>query len=154
EVLRNHGSKPNKPRGASWNKEKRKWQSKIKMEDSTMHLGWFVSKEEAQSAYFEKFKEAYGYEPWEISDNEVEEVRPVLTPDRMEKRQNGRRFKEDGEESFTLTSQDKHGIAIGNPPKYRIRKLTPLECWRLQGFSDDAHETVKQAGLSDSQRYK
>src|SRR5699024_5997452 len=85
---------------------------------------------------------------------ETEEVRPVLTPDRMEKRQNGRRFKEDGEESFTLTSQDKHGVAIGNPPKYRIRKLTPLECWRLQGFSDEAHEAVKQAGLSDSQRYK
>lgn len=29
---------------------------------------------------------------------------PVLTPDRLEKRQNGRRFKEDGEEMFTLTS--------------------------------------------------
>ena len=39
-------------------------------------------------------------------------------------------------------------------PQYRIRKLTPLECWRLQGFSDEAHETVKAAGISDSQRYK
>lgn len=39
-------------------------------------------------------------------------------------------------------------------PKYRIRKLTPLECWRLQGFPDEAHETVKQVGISDSQRYK
>ena len=38
---------------------------------------------------------------------------PVLTPDRAEKRQNGRRFKENGEPSFTLTSQDKHGVAIG-----------------------------------------
>lgn len=85
---------------------------------------------------------------------EEQEIRPVLTPDRLNKRQNGRRFKEDGEESFTLTSQDKQGVAIGNPPKYRIRKLTPLECWRLQGFSDEAHEAVKQAGLSDSQRYK
>lgn len=84
----------------------------------------------------------------------LEEIRPVLTPERMEKRQNGRRFKEDGEESFTLTSQDRHGVAIGNPPKYRIRKLTPLECWRLQGFPDEAHEAVKQAGISDSQRYK
>ncbi|MES5415865.1 DNA (cytosine-5-)-methyltransferase, partial [Enterococcus mundtii] len=28
-------------------------------------------------------------------------VVPVLTPDRFEKRQNGRRFKEDGEEMFT-----------------------------------------------------
>src|SRR5690625_2840608 len=84
----------------------------------------------------------------------AEEARPVLTPDRMEKRQNGRRFKEDGEESFTLTSQDRHGVALGNPPKYRIRKLTPLECWRLQGFPDEAHDAVETAGISDSQRYK
>nr|DAV77282.1 MAG TPA: Cytosine specific methyltransferase [Caudoviricetes sp.] len=37
---------------------------------------------------------------------------PVLTPDRPEKRQNGRRFKENGEPMFTLTAQDKHGILI------------------------------------------
>lgn len=37
---------------------------------------------------------------------------PVLTPDRAEKRQNGRRFKENGEPMFTLTGQDRHGIAI------------------------------------------
>jgi DNA (cytosine-5)-methyltransferase 1 len=39
-------------------------------------------------------------------------------------------------------------------PRYRIRKLTPLECWRLQGFSDEAHALVKDASISDSQRYK
>src|SRR5699024_12256266 len=37
-------------------------------------------------------------------------VYAVLTPDRIEKRQNGRRFKEDGEPMFTLTSQDRHGV--------------------------------------------
>ena len=37
---------------------------------------------------------------------------PVLTPDRAEKRQNGRRFKDNGEPMFTLTSQDKHGVGI------------------------------------------
>lgn len=37
---------------------------------------------------------------------------PVLTPDRVEKRQNGRRFKDDGEPMFTLTSQDRHGVAV------------------------------------------
>lgn len=42
---------------------------------------------------------------------------PVLTPERGEKRQNGRRFKEDGEESFTLTSQDRHGVAVEVKPK-------------------------------------
>ena len=38
---------------------------------------------------------------------------PVLTPDRPEKRQNGRRFKDNGEPAFTLTAQDRHGVAIG-----------------------------------------
>ena len=47
------------------------------------------------------------------SGNEPKVAIPVLTPDRAEKRQNGRRFKENGEPSFTLTSQDKHGVAIG-----------------------------------------
>ena len=37
---------------------------------------------------------------------------PVLTPDRAKKRQNGRRFKDDGEPMFTLTAQDKHGVGI------------------------------------------
>ena len=37
---------------------------------------------------------------------------PVLTPDRAEKHQNGRRFKDNGEPMFTLTSQDKHGVGI------------------------------------------
>lgn len=37
---------------------------------------------------------------------------PILTPDRAEKRQNGRRFKENGEPMFTLTGQDRHGVAI------------------------------------------
>lgn len=37
---------------------------------------------------------------------------PVLTPDRAEKRQNGRRLKEDGEPMFTLTGQGRHGVAI------------------------------------------
>src|SRR5699024_7295297 len=48
---------------------------------------------------------------------EPKTVQPVLTPDRMEKRQNGRRFKEDGEPMFTLTAQDKHGIAIKEATK-------------------------------------
>lgn len=37
---------------------------------------------------------------------------PCLTPERINKRQNGRRFKNNNEEMFTLTSQDRHGIAI------------------------------------------
>lgn len=77
----------------------------------------------------------------------------VLTPDREEKRQNGRRIKEPGEPSFTLTAQDRHGVALldGN---IRIRRLTPRECWRLQGFPDEYFDKAKAAGISDTQLYK
>ncbi|HFI0796078.1 TPA: DNA cytosine methyltransferase [Streptococcus suis] len=39
---------------------------------------------------------------------------PVLTPDREEKWQNGRRFKTDGEPMFTLTAQDKHRVLVND----------------------------------------
>lgn len=88
------------------------------------------------------------------TQNAVLEVRPVLTPDRETKRQNGRRFKDDGEESFTLTAQDRHGVAIGDSQKYRIRKLTPRECFRLQGFPDSEFDKLVAAGISNSRLYK
>ena len=111
---------------------------------------------------------------------------PVLTPDRSEKRQNGRMFKEDGEPMFTLTGQDRHGIAIEVREamnafavdreqgifvqvseeltvyavwyeKYQcyiaVRKLTPKECFRLQGWYDDYFEKAQFVN-SDSQLYK
>ena len=74
---------------------------------------------------------------------------PVLTPERVKKRQNGRRFKEDEEPMFTLTSQDRHGVMLGR----RIRKLTPKECFRLQGFPDEYFERAAAVN-SDSQLYK
>jgi DNA (cytosine-5)-methyltransferase 1 len=36
----------------------------------------------------------------------------------------------------------------------RIRRLTPLECFRLQGFPDSHHDKAKAAGVSDAQLYK
>lgn len=155
-------------------------------------------------------------------------VIPCITPDRLEKRQNGRRFKDDGDPMFTLTSQDRHGVliddtqgfdgvriyknespclrsqrsglkvfeatkqgyAIANEgdsinlehpnsktrrgrvgvgvaqtlttscnqavvePKYRIRKLTPKECFRLMGLSDYEIEKIQSTDISNSQQYK
>lgn len=80
--------------------------------------------------------------------------RPCLTPDRINKRQNGRRFKNCEDPAFTLTSQDRHGVLIESDRALAIRKLTPKECWRLQGFSDEQFEKAKQAGVSNSQLYK
>ena len=155
---------------------------------------------------------------------------PVLAPDRINKSQNGRRFKNDGEPMFTLTTQDRHGITIREATKQgyaiaeqgdsvnvtypdsktrrgrvgkqvaqtlqagevnqgvviddtqgydgtriykgvsptirssrsglktidnlRIRKLTPLECWRLQSFTDEQFYKAKDSGVSNSQLYK
>ena len=107
--------------------------------------------------------------------------RAVLTPDRENKRQNGRRFKACGEPAFCLNTQDKHGVYLcacdscefalpvkrakeANQSKPengsalplgcgRIRKLTPRECWRLQGFSDDMFDRAAAVN-SDAQLYK
>ena len=37
---------------------------------------------------------------------------------------------------------------------YRIRKLTPKECWRLMGFDDTDIEKAIDAGVSNTQLYK
>ena len=142
----------------------------------------------------------------------VVEIHPMLTPDRLEKRQNGRRMKEDGEPMFTLTSQDRHGVFICEKEQQeenvllvrngtkqgfdearvgdgislaypesstrrgrvgkkcsqtldcsgqmgtlmkcgRIRRLTPRECFRLQGFSDELFDRAASVN-SDAQLYK
>lgn len=142
-------------------------------------------------------------------------VSAVLTPDREEKRQNGRRIKEPDEPMFTLTAQDKHGVLVtrkgrGNEeewierdvatcldanyykgldahqartgvacsacggtgkvqfddetgvgecdcyqctPQTRIRKLTPLECWRLMGRSDDEFYRAKYLTKQEAEAY-
>lgn len=36
----------------------------------------------------------------------------------------------------------------------RVRKLTPKECFRLMGFSDEAFDAAQSAGISNSQLYK
>lgn len=125
-------------------------------------------------------------------------VQAVLTPDRLEKRQNGRRIKENEEPIFTLTARDRHGVMISEATKKgydiamegdsinlavpgsktrrgrvgkgvantldtscnqgvlkgaRIRRLTPKECFRLQGFPDEYFDRARQVN-SDSQLYK
>lgn len=35
-----------------------------------------------------------------------------------------------------------------------IRRLTPLECFRLQGFPDDIVKKAYEIGMSDAQLYK
>lgn len=54
--------------------------------------------------------------------------------------------------SNCLTSVQKDNLVLEN--QHRIRKLTPLECWRLQDFPDEAHNKAMESGVSMSQLYK
>ena len=66
------------------------------------------------------------------------------------------------EDAHCLSASDWRGLnrnqtqtaVLEMSTSYRIRKLTPRECWRLQGFTDAQHDVVAAAGISDSQRYK
>ena len=80
----------------------------------------------------------------------LEKAVPVLTPAKEKVRQQGRRFKSPDEPMFTITVTDRNGVIYNG----LIRKLMPLECWRLQGFTDEQFEKVRATGMSDAQLYK
>lgn len=43
---------------------------------------------------------------------------------------------------------------MGTIDDYRIRRLTPLECFRLQGFPDEMVKVARDIGLADCRLYK
>ena len=61
-------------------------------------------------------------------------------------------------ESTNFTDDEKFAVAFVDPNGEvhigRIRKLTPRECWKLQGFTDAQFDKAKATGLSDSRLYK
>lgn len=58
-------------------------------------------------------------------------------------------MQENGEVCGALDTNSQHGRIEG----YRIRKLTPKECFRLQGWTDEYFERAAFVN-SDSQLYK
>ena len=68
--------------------------------------------------------------------------------------QNGTLIGKDGQDAFTIRSSNPNGVNYG----YRIRRLTPIECERLQGFPDDHTSLGNYDGetkpMSNTQRYK
>lgn len=63
--------------------------------------------------------------------------------------------------SGSTTTKGNGGVGSSNAPKVLLntekgmyaRKLTPLECWRLQGFNKESFEKAKEV-TSDTQLYK
>lgn len=93
-------------------------------------------------------------------------IRPNAKPIvRITSKKNIRGSRQDSKKSglselqFTNPGNKSSTVTASHAPKIwdkdlRIRKLTPLECWRLQGFPDWALNRAREAGLSDSQLYK
>lgn len=61
------------------------------------------------------------------------------------------RVQDNGDTSPTLTAGETDICKIESP--YRIRKLTPLECWRLMGFTDEELRAAESVN-SNTQLYK
>ena len=63
----------------------------------------------------------------------------------------GSGFQDENEPSYTLTSSSQaiHGVVTINENNHLVRRLTPVECERLQGFPDNWTD-----GQADSHRYK
>lgn len=62
------------------------------------------------------------------------------------------RVQDNGNISPTITATETGICRIESP--IRIRKLTPKECFRLMGFSDENFDAAQKAGVSNSQLYK
>ena len=77
------------------------------------------------------------------------EVRPVKNPIKSDLARNTERTGKPGAPMHTLTTKDRHAVLYEG----RIRRLTPRECLRLQGWADDRIDTVL-AIQSDNQAYK
>ena len=54
--------------------------------------------------------------------------------------------------SNTITTVQKDNYAIEE--SFKIRKLTPRECFRLMGMRDDDIDKIQEAGISNTQQYK
>lgn len=74
--------------------------------------------------------------------------------------QSGRVYSSDGVSPTVMgnshgkTTGGYNAIKLLDNRRYRIRKLTPKECWRLMGVDDAIFDKVCESGISDSQLYK
>ena len=76
----------------------------------------------------------------------IKESKPVQMNYRSNVNSNMKERVQDRDETWTLTSNSNDFTITDN---HRVRKLTPIECERLQGFADDWTK-----GISDTQRWK
>lgn len=64
------------------------------------------------------------------------------------------RVQDDGKVTPALCTSNEVCYLESVEPQYRIRKLTPRECFRLMGVREHNIDKIQQAGISNSQQYK
>lgn len=65
------------------------------------------------------------------------------------------RVQEGGKVAPTLCTSNELSVYEGvKNQEFRIRKLTPRECFRLMGVSEENIDKIQAAGISNSQQYK
>lgn len=91
-----------------------------------------------------------------IGDNE----KPITETPSIIQKQGDRgtnNFSVNSENAYTIPANpmsDRGQQVVEYEQGFRIRKLTPKECWRLMGFSDADFDKAKASGVSNSQLYK
>lgn len=106
-------------------------------------------------------KDSYVFEPCilRMERTEEEKKRRHLYGDKGAKFRKGKQYEPmtDGC-SRTITTFEHDNLLMEGETKpkkrYRIRKLTPKECFRLMGVRDKHIEKIQSAGISESQQYK
>ena len=68
--------------------------------------------------------------------------------------QDERVFDDRGSSPTLDTNSEKRPRIQGASTSYRIRKLTPRECFRLMGVTESDIDKIQQSGVSQSQQYK
>jgi DNA (cytosine-5)-methyltransferase 1 len=63
-------------------------------------------------------------------------------------------IKQDAAPSLRATDYKAPHCVWEKSPSYRIRKLTPRECFRLMGVTETDIDKIQQSGVSQSQQYK
>jgi DNA (cytosine-5)-methyltransferase 1 len=91
-------------------------------------------------------------EPIEVTINEHGSLRPH----RMDKAKTGiSEFQVENEDNTASTLiSARPNKTYGYTTSYRIRKLTPRECFRLMGVTEADIDKIQQSGVSQSQQYK
>lgn len=88
-----------------------------------------------------------------VVENRVIQIGNIVNTGNWNNPQRGRIYSSDGC-SPTLNTCGGGGLEPKIFEGVRIRKLTPLECWRLMGFDDEDFRKAKNSGVSNSQLYK